>query len=217
MAPNWGRQILRRGLAATLPRRLFLTHGPRRGGSVYLTFDDGPDPVWTPLLLDVLRDSGVRATFFVIGEKVERHPGIVRRMAAEGHCVGNHGFHHKSPASTRARELLVEVRRTAGLLGGLLGHEVRLFRPPHGKLTATKLWRLWRARQTVVLWNVNPKDYACATAKEVSDWFGARTLRGGDVILLHDRIPHAIEIVPHLVKETHASGLTFSTVSDWLS
>jgi peptidoglycan/xylan/chitin deacetylase (PgdA/CDA1 family) len=168
-------------------------------------------------LLDVLRDCGVRATFFVIGEKVERHPEIVRRMAAEGHCVGNHSFHHKDPSRSPARELLVEVRRTAGLLGRLLGHEVRLFRPPHGKLTASKLWRLWKAGQTVVLWNVDPKDYAHATAREVYDWFGARTLRGGDVILLHDRVPHAIEIIPHLVEKTRASGLTFSTVSDWLS
>jgi peptidoglycan-N-acetylglucosamine deacetylase len=213
---KWGRQLLRWGLAATLPRRLFLTHGPRRGGSVCLTFDDGPDSSWTPPLLDVLRDCGVRATFFVIGEKVERHPGIVRRMAAEGHCVGNHGFHHKYPSSTSARELVVEVRRTAALLGGLLGHEVRLFRPPHGKLTASKLWRLWKAGQTVVLWSVDPKDFACASAREVSDWFGARTLRGGDVILLHDRVPHAIEIIPHLVDVARASDLTFSTVSDWL-
>ena len=76
----------------TLPSRLFLTHGPRHCRSVYLTFDDGPVPVLTPALLDVLRDCGVRATFFVIGEKVERYPEIVRRTVAEGHCVGNPAF-----------------------------------------------------------------------------------------------------------------------------
>ena len=170
----------------------------------------------TAPLLDVLRDCGVRATFFVVGEKVERHPEIVRRMVAEGHGVGNHSFHHKDPHSTSARQLIDEVHRTKALLAGLLGSDVTLFRPPHGRLTALKLWRLWRARQTVVLWNVDPKDYAHTTAQGVRDWFQARSLRGGDLVLLHDRVPHAIEIVPNLVKEARASGLTFATVPEWL-
>ena len=113
-------------------------------GSVCLTFDDGPDPILTPPLLDVLRDHGIRATFFVIGEKAERYPGIVRRMAAEGHCVGNHSFLHGEPSSISASQLCQEVRRTAKLLAGLLGHEVRLFRPPHGNVSALKLSGLWR-------------------------------------------------------------------------
>ncbi len=216
-APNWRRQALRRVLAATLPSRLFLTHGPRHARSVCLTFDDGPDPTLTPPLLDVLRDCGVRATFFVIGEKVERHPDIVRRMALEGHCVGNHSFSHIDPGSTSCRRLLDEVRRTAALLAGLLGIEVRLFRPPHGKLTASKLWRLWWKRQTVVLWNVDPKDYARTTAQEVHEWFERRALQAGDLVLMHDNVPHAIEVTPDLVQRARASGLTFSTVADWLS
>ncbi len=216
-APNWARQAIRRGLAVTLPSRLFLTHGPRLGRSVCLTFDDGPDPVWTPALLDVLRDCRVQATFFVIGEKVERHPEIVLRMVAEGHCVGNHSFYHTDPASTSTRQLIDEVHRTRVLLAGLLGSDVTLFRPPHGRLTAWKLSRLWGARQTVVLWNVDPKDFARTTAREVHDWFEARALRGGDLVLLHDRVPHAIEIIPNLVERARASGLTFATVADWLS
>ena len=216
-APNWAHQAICWGLAATLPSRLFLTHGPRRGRSVCLTFDDGPDPVYTPAVLDVLRDCRVRATFFVIGEKVERHPEIVRRMVAEGHGVGNHSFHHNDPQSTSARQLMDEVHRTKVLLAGVLGFDVTLFRPPRGKLTASKLWWLWKARQTVVLWNVDPKDFARTTAREVHDWFEARALRGGDLVLLHDRVPHAIEIIPSLVERARASGLTFSTVSEWLS
>jgi glycosyltransferase involved in cell wall biosynthesis/peptidoglycan/xylan/chitin deacetylase (PgdA/CDA1 family) len=216
-APSWTRQAIRRALAAILPARLFLTHGSRRHRSVCVTFDDGPDPELTPALLDVLRDCGIKATFFVIGEKVERHPGIVTRIAAEGHCVASHGFYHNDPASTSAGQLLEEVRRTAKLLGGLLGHDVRLFRPPHGSLTASKLLSLWKARQTVVLWNVDPKDYQCKTAQELHDWFGAHALQAGDLVLLHDKIPHAIEIVPSLSKQARASGLTFATVSDWVS
>ncbi len=196
---------------------MLLTRGPRHVRSVCLTFDDGPDPVLTPPLLDVLRDCGVRATFFVIGEKVERHPWIVRRMAAEGHCVGSHSFHHSDPESTSARQLLDEVRRTTALLSGLLGQEVTLFRPPHGKLKAAVLWGLWRAGQTVVLWNVDPKDYARPSAQDLQCWFAERHLERGDLILLHDRFPYAIDIIPDLAKQVRESGLTFATISDWLS
>jgi peptidoglycan-N-acetylglucosamine deacetylase len=216
-APSWTRQAIRWALGATLPSRLLLIHGPRHVRSVCLTFDDGPDPTLTPPLLDVLRDCGVRATFFVIGEKVERHPAIVQRMAAEGHCVGGHSFRHSNPESTSAAQLLGEVRRTATLLSELLDQKVTLFRPPHGKLKAAALWGLWRAGQTVVLWNVDPKDYARATAQDLRDWFAARRLRGGDLILLHDRFPHATGILPDFAKQVRASGLSFATISDWLS
>ncbi len=216
-APNWGRQALRRGLAATLRSRLFLTHGPRHARSVCLTFDDGPDPILTPPLLDVLRDCGVRATFFVIGKKVACHSEIVRRMAAEGHDVGGHSFDHGDPGLTSSHQLLAEIRRTADLLAPLVGHEVTLFRPPHGKLTVSKLCRLWRAGQTIVLWNADPKDYSRATALEVRDWFGKHPLQGGDLVLMHDNVGHAIDVVPGLSEAVRASGLSFATVSDWLS
>jgi teichuronic acid biosynthesis glycosyltransferase TuaC len=214
-ALNWGRRAIRRILVATLPRSMLLTQGPRRRNSVCLTFDDGPDSILTPRLLDVLRDHGVRATFFVVGEKVERHPEIIRRMGAEGHCVGSHSFHHKAPASTSARQLLAEVRRTSALLAELLGHEETLFRPPHGRLTASKLSLLWMARRTVVLWSVDPKDYLCRDAGQVRDWFSNRPLRGGDIVLFHDRIPHAIDVLPSLIEEARARGLGFTIPGHW--
>jgi teichuronic acid biosynthesis glycosyltransferase TuaC len=207
---SWVRQAIRWGLSATLPSRLFFTHGPRQGRSVCLTFDDGPDPLFTPALLDVLRDCGVRATFFVIGEKVERHPEIVRRIVAEGHRVGNHSFHHKDPASTSARDLIDEVHQTEELIARFQRSDVALFRPPHGRLTASKLWRLWMARQSVVLWNVDPKDYLCHNPSQVLDWFSNRPLERGDVVLFHDRVPHAIAVLPSLIEEARARGLEFT-------
>ena len=104
----------------------------------------------------------------------------------------------------------------ASLLAVLVGREITLFRPPHGKLTISKLWRLWRARQTVVLWNVDPKDYRCDSPEEVRQWFQARPLRGGDLILLHDNVPHAIEVIPDLAEQARASGLSYATLSDWI-
>ena len=89
------RQIARRILAATVSRRLLVARGPTQQGLVWLTFDDGPDPEHTPPLLDTLKACNVQATFFMIGMKAERHPDLVRRIAAEGHCIGNHSYHHE--------------------------------------------------------------------------------------------------------------------------
>jgi peptidoglycan/xylan/chitin deacetylase (PgdA/CDA1 family) len=213
--PRWWRQLLRRGLAA-LPRSRLLVRGPDGDRSVCLTFDDGPHPEHTPRLLDVLKDLGAPATFFVVGRQAERHPGLVRRMAAEGHLVGNHSFTHGEPARTSARHLLEEVRQTAAVLTPLAGRQPPLFRPPKGQLTVAKAWRLWRAGQTIVLWSADPKDYACGSAAEVRGYFERRPLGPGDVVLMHDTHPHAAEVLPAVIAAGRARGLSFTTLARWL-
>lgn len=193
-----------------------MTKGPSDGGSVCLTFDDGPHPEYTPKLLDVLRDRDVRATFFLIGREAERYPGIVRRAVDEGHVVGNHTFSHGDPGSTSARRLIEEIRHTDALLAEHSGRAPRLFRPPHGKLTVSKLWRLWWEGQTVVLWNVDPKDFSKRAPGEIYAGFQEYPLRGGDLVLMHDNVPHAIDVLPPLIDEARGRGLSFTTPSHWI-
>jgi peptidoglycan/xylan/chitin deacetylase (PgdA/CDA1 family) len=211
-ALTW-RQALRRLLAALLPARLFLVRGRVASRCVYLTFDDGPHPEYTPHLLDRLKEAGVCATFFVVGRAAERHPDVIRRIAAEGHLVANHSFTHTDPSRVSSGELLAEVEQTQSVLRALLGTTKRLFRPPHGKVTAAKLWRLWRAGWTVVLWNLDTKDYACRSATELRAWLGRNDFAGGDVVLMHDTCPHALEILPELVGRVRERGLHFATLA----
>ena len=194
------RQILRWGLSAVLPRKWFLTHGPRSSATVCLTFDDGPDPVHTPRLLDALAAASVQATFFVIGERAQRHPAIVRRIVAEGHALGHHSFFHREPAHTSTAALIEEVRKSRALLREITGSESTLFRPPHGKVTAGKLVALLREGQSVVLWNVDPKDFQARDAAQVLASLTATPLRGGDIVLLHDTSPYAAAIMPELAR-----------------
>jgi peptidoglycan-N-acetylglucosamine deacetylase len=211
------RQAVRRGMSAGLPRRLFMVSGPTDRRAVSLTFDDGPHPVHTPALLDRLGKQGIRATFFVLGRNAEKHPEIVRRMAAEGHDVGHHSFTHGEPTATSARALVGESRRTARMLGDLLGRPPRLFRPPHGKITAGKALGLWATGQTIVLWNQDPKDFACGSAEVLRAWFAARPLSGGDVVLLHDVHPFAGEALDAIATGVRSAGLGFCPVSAWFA
>ncbi len=108
-----------------------LCHGERSARLVALTFDDGPDPQATPPLLDMLRDRGVPAAFLCVGEKAAEHPGIVRRMAAEGHAVGNHTFHHGWRTNFLfGRHLRAELARAQDTLLGITGVAPAYFRPP---------------------------------------------------------------------------------------
>jgi cellulose synthase/poly-beta-1,6-N-acetylglucosamine synthase-like glycosyltransferase/peptidoglycan/xylan/chitin deacetylase (PgdA/CDA1 family)/spore germination protein YaaH len=96
-----------------------------------LTFDDGPDPQWTPQILDILKAKNVKATFFVIGENAEAYPEIVQRMVAEGHDVGNHTFTHPNLADTPGPAIVLELNATQRLFQALTGRSLRLFRPPY--------------------------------------------------------------------------------------
>lgn len=215
--PSALRQWVRKGMTASLPRRLFMTSGPRTGAEVALTFDDGPHPVHTPTLLDALRELRIRATFFVLGRNAEAHPLIVRRMLDEGHEVGGHSYAHTEPGVTSAGQLAQEIVRTEALLRRLGAQPVRLFRPPHGKITASKTVGSWLLRQTVVLWNRDPKDFAMTAPGELAAWFQNAPLEGGDIILLHDVHPWAAAALPTLAERARNTGLRFCTPSQWLS
>jgi peptidoglycan/xylan/chitin deacetylase (PgdA/CDA1 family) len=215
-SPVTGRQLIRRWMAAVLPRNWLLVQGPLDSRSVCLTFDDGPDAEHTPRILDVLKKEGVPATFFVIGRHAARYPELVRRIGAEGHVVGNHSYTHPAPHTVSSRQMMREVRQTDHLLAEILGNSPRLFRPPHGKLSGPMLLGLWALKKAVVLWNADPNDYRCRSPEEVYSWFERRPLQGGDVVLFHDNRPFVIGALPRLIASARQQGLGFSSVPEWI-
>ena len=193
------RQFTKRVLTTCVPPRLLLTRGLRHVPSerprLALTFDDGPHPVYTGQLLDVLREAHLKATFFVVGKEAARYPELIQRMANEGHEIGNHTWSHGDPAQTSPRNFLDEVRQTDELVESLTGRIPQSMRPPKGELNWTKLSGLWRQGKTVALWNVDPRDYRMNDAGEVAVWKSRYEPTDGDVLLFHDNHPWAIVAV----------------------
>ncbi len=217
------RQLLRSTLAAVLPPGLFLTRGrtlhraeTSARPAISLTFDDGPHPEFTPRLLDNLASAGIVVTFFVVGAQVEKYPLIVRRMADEGHEVGNHTWSHAEPRDVSSAQFVDEIRRTRSLIEDITGSECRLARPPKGELTAGKLWALVRERQTVVLWNRDPRDYRMTSDCEIEDWCRSYQPSHGDIVLMHDIQPHAATAAFLMGTLTPHSELRYVTVSEWV-
>lgn len=186
------RQAFKHAATTLLPSQFWLVKRPAACRSVALTFDDGPHPEYTPQVLDILADQRATATFFVIGERAEQHPDLIRRIVAEGHTLGNHTWTHSEPNVTSAETFLVEVRQTQQYLQDLTGQPISLFRPPKGQLTVCKTWGLWGLGQQIVLWSTDPKDYRTGSETELAHWARTSVPQAGEIILLHDAFSHAI-------------------------
>ncbi len=146
-------------LLSLLPDALVQTKGPRRGSTRYLTFDDGPDPRHTPRLLDLLAKHGVHASFFLVGQKVERYPELVERIVAEGHMLGNHSYSHWSFKRMTTRKKLNEILSTDELLRHFDGQAHHRMRPPHGYVGADLLCYFAMHRRSFVYWSYDSLDY----------------------------------------------------------
>lgn len=177
------------------------------GRRVALTFDDGPDPQRTPAVLDLLARQGVRATFFVVGARAEAHPELVRRMAAEGHVVGNHSYTHSWRFPLRSLGRTVEeLRRTGEVLHRITGRQPRLFRPPFGVTNPTIARAVRRLGLDPVGWSIRSLDTMGQSPERVAARI-LRRLHPGAVILLHDRCAGSERLVELLVEGLRSRGL----------
>lgn len=166
---------------------------------VYLTFDDGPDPHTTPLILDELNRVGAQATFFFIGENAAAHPALVRATREAGHTVGQHSHTHIDPWRSRKEAVLEEMDRATAVLEDISGVPVGWMRPPYGHLTASLLRWCRAHEQRMALWDLMPGDFLPrATATSIS----ARVISGfraGSIVVLHEGARFA-EITPDVVR-----------------
>lgn len=141
---------------------------PRRPGELALTFDDGPNPAWTPQLLDTLAAYNVKATFFMVGQFAEAQPELVRRVAAEGHLIGNHSWNHPNLAWTAKAEIETQLGRTCDTLAQITGQPVRFFRPPYGARRPHALKTARRLGMTPVTWNAMTDDWQEPSAEKIA-------------------------------------------------
>lgn len=192
-----------------------ITHGSRDQRRVALTFDDGPDPVRTPALLDALAELDVRATFFLLGKQVEAHPDIAHRIAREGHEIGNHTYSHRYLPLARSRSVIAELAATDRAIQAATGIVPTLARPPYGGRSPRNVQAFHRAGKQLVTWDVNSDDWKGAAADDVARHVVERT-RPGSIVLLHEARENgevSIEAVRMLVPELRARGLSLTTVS----
>ena len=164
-----------------------LTRLPGKQNAVALTFDDGPSPETTPVILDILRSEGALATFFVLGEAVQKHPILLRRIVAEGHAVGIHAYRHEPFVLLSARAISREIMQSEAAIRSACPDAMILpwLRPPHGFKSLTLIWSLRRAGYGLAAWSIDSRDYRENDPAYIAGRVGGKS-QAGAVILLHD-------------------------------
>ncbi len=188
--------------------------GPTTAKQVALTFDDGPHPIITLKVLDILREYNAKATFFVIGSRAKRYPWILRQIVAEGHEIGNHTYTHlMMTAETSTDEVIDrEITQTQNEIKNAIGYETFLFRPPYGTYRAETKSVFRDHNLNIVLWSVDSNDWR---AKEHDRIFQTVTnhIHNGSIILCHDIHKAILDSLPHILDTLKAEGYEFTTIS----
>ena len=181
---------------------------PVEAPKIALTFDDGPSAAWTPVLLDGLKERGVKATFFLIGENADKNPEIVKRMAEEGHLIGNHTYHHVELTKVSENEARLELADTSAVIVRITGKEPEYMRPPFGAWQR-KLER--EIQMLPVLWTIDPLDWTTENQDEIVNKVVTEA-EENDIILLHDCYKSSIEAGLRIVDILQEEGFMFVTV-----
>ncbi|MFS8354835.1 glycosyltransferase [Bacillus nitratireducens] len=203
-------------------------YGKPKGKQVALTFDDGPDPKYTPEILDILKEYKIKAAFFVLGENAQLNPSIVKRIYDEGHEIGNHTFKHPNVADTSLLRTKVELNTTQRLIQEITGHSTVLFRPPYeadaNPDSSNEILPILRAQNmnyTMVAEEVDPEDWATPSTNELVKRTLNPIYKGeGNVILLHDaggNRTHTVEALPIIIKDLKKNGYSFVTIADLMN
>lgn len=187
------------------------------GPFVAMTFDDGPHAQLTPRLLDLLKQRGIKATFFVIGQNAAEYPEILNRIAAEGHEIANHSFTHPSLATLGEAGVREQLEKTHQTVLKTTGVNMKVMRPPYGALTETqRRWVKANFGYSVILWDVDPLDWKFRDASRVEREILGHT-KAGSIILTHDIHKSTIDAMASTLDALAAKGFKFVTVSELLA
>lgn len=191
-------------------------YGTRSAKRVALTFDDGPHPVYTPRVIQTLKNENVKATFFMLGLMVEQNPEVARLVASSGFEIGNHSHSHKRLTQFDADGMRREMIGTAELIETVTGVKPHLFRPPYGSANR-QVYEMGADAETVLcFWSVDPEDWTTkANATKIVEAVMSN-VKPGDIILLHDIHARTVEALPTLISRLKEEGYELVTVTELL-
>jgi peptidoglycan/xylan/chitin deacetylase (PgdA/CDA1 family) len=191
----------------------------RSSNSVFLTFDDGPIPEVTPWVLDELKKHNAKATFFCIGENVQKHPEVFQRILYEGHSVGNHTFNHLNGWKTATSEYIENIEKAKKQMHNSefkIQNSRLLFRPPYGKITSKQAKTLQKKGFKIVMWDIISYDYDTNVSEEKCLQNVLKNIRSGSVVVFHDSLKaekNLRYVLPKVLEFLNENKLSASTIN----
>ncbi|MDA8277681.1 MAG: polysaccharide deacetylase family protein [Actinomycetota bacterium] len=186
-----------------------------------LTFDDGPDPAYTPLILEALAQKGVKATFFMLGQMVDKYPSLTKEVVSEGHNIALHGYEHRNHLFRSAKTIAFDLKRGKEVVEVAAEQEIALYRPPYGVISGGTLYGCSKNGLKVVTWTNWGRDWrAAANSETVIDDVFKYNPRGG-TILLHDSdctsapgsINSTVAALPHIIDRLHNDSIQVGPIT----
>ena len=178
--------------------------------TVALTFDDGPNPRYTPQVLDILYENQVPATFFLVGEEFSGNELLIEEMAASGHEIGNHTFSHPDLTTLNASQIRQEIRQTEEELRKILpDYTIKYVRPPYGRYNEAVEQAVG---QPLMLWTIDSGDWDDPVAESIYTTV-VSNIQDGDIIVFHDDNPETVKALEDIIIELKSRGFQFVTVS----
>ena len=202
---------------------IIIKKGNQEQKVVALTFDDGPDEVYTPQILDILKKYDVKATFFLVGENIERNADIVAREVEEGHEIGNHTYTHINVSKRGYNEIYNEIIKTQDAIKKITGEEPKLFRPPYRAISKNMCDIIKSKKMNIVLWsNLDPRDWSNPGVYYIVNTIDTK-VENGNIILLHDynkvraSKSQTIQALDTIIPKLKEKGYKFVTVSQLIN
>lgn len=201
---------------------LFLREGSRTEKKVALTFDDGPDSVYTPQILDILKQHNVKGTFFLIGNRAKLLPDVVKRMVQEGNIIGNHTMTHPDIMKLNEEETKQNILQGEAQLASLTGYKTALFRSPYGSLDSPKVKLIANLNYRIIAWNVDSLDWKSLSAEQVK-YNILENVKEGSIILQHsaggtgENLSGTVGALGDIITTLQKEGYKFVTVPELLN
>ncbi|GMA51030.1 hypothetical protein GCM10025857_23870 [Alicyclobacillus contaminans] len=205
---------------ALYPNDVILS-GPTDRKTVALTFDDGPDAVWTPQILSVLDRYRIKAEFNCVGQRIQQYPYMLEEMFRRGHNIENHSWSHPNFTKISLTEARQQIERTNAFIERILGVRPYFFRPPYGALNQDVIREIISLRMKILLWDVDSLDWAGLTRKQVEANVLSQA-RPGSIILLHfaggrdESLEDTVQALPNIIRTLRREGYSFATVAELL-
>lgn len=193
-----------------------INRGNKNTKKISITFDDGPNPNITSKLIETLEKHHIKATFFLIGEKIEQNPEIVKLIFEKGHTIGNHSFTHSNLFDLKtSKKMFYEIEKTNEIIFKILGLKIKLFRPPFGITNPMLAKALKNSKMQSIGWSLRSLDTIRTVEKTIKNI--KSKLKNGDIILFHDNNPKIIEIIDELILFTQKNGIEIVSIENLLN
>lgn len=179
---------------------------------VYLTFDDGPDPINTPKILNILEKQNIKATFFLIGEKVERYPQVALQIEKSGHEIGSHGYSHSDYYNLRSNQILQDIRLAQSAIVKATANNPTLLRPPFGRYDKTIASISRDEHLSIIIWSLDPKDFRKNANQDQIIKVIDSEVSNGSIILLHETSDETVRALPEIINRLKEKGFIIKSI-----